>query len=389
MLAGELTPCEQPTVSPVPSRVGSQQSVFRGFPDGSRVELLDVPEGRMVIRETDGSEREVQFSYESDGSHILSVHQGPDGAIYGSTGHPLRVYRLDPSIGDLTNQGLRDENGHLNAMTVQRDKLYAAMYGSGVLFEYDVTQPWADRDEHDPNPRELGRAHPDICRPHALLAHPDGRHVIMGGTPGYGYTGGGLYIYDLELGSGEVISHTELVPDQSTNCLIALPDGNLLGGTTIMPGTGGEQLATEAELYIFDWQDRSIAWREVILPGRARIMDLVEGPGGLVHVFAVDSTYFVFDPAERVVVHDEPLREAYGQLAGAQAPRVMIMGPDGFIYTVFTGAIVRIDPGSFSHEKLGGIPAHANAGIALVDGRIYFAASSRLWSYQIPSAQTD
>ncbi len=384
VLAGELTPWEEATPVPAPARVGSQESVFRGFPDGSRLMELDVPERRMVIRDADGTEREVHFSYESDGSHVLSLQEGPDGAIYGSTGHPLRVYRFDPRTGELSDNGLLDHNGHWNAVTVQAGKLYAAMYGNGILFEYDVTRHWADRDENDPNPRELMRSHPDICRPHALTAHPDGRHVIMGGTPGYGFTGGGLLIYDTEQHTGEVIPHTELVPNQSTNCLIALPDGNLLGGTTIMPGTGGEQLATEAQLYIFDWEDRSIVWRETILPGRARIMDLVEGPDRLVHGFAVDSTYFVFDPAERAVVHQEALRESYGQLAGAQAPRVMIMGPDGFIYTVFTGAIVRIDPGSFAHEKLAEIPAHANAGVALIDGRIYFAASSRLWSYGLP-----
>jgi streptogramin lyase len=383
-LGGVLTPCEAPKVRRVPMKTGSQESVFTDFPDGSRIVKLEVPERRMLMRDAEGAEHEVKFEYESDGSHVLSVQEGPDGAIYGSTGHPLRVYRYDTQKGELTNFGLRDENGHLNAMTVQRGKLYGAMYGHGILYEYDVTRPWADRDKDNPNPKELARSQPNINRPHALLAHPDGRHVIMGGTPGYGLTGGGLHIYDLEEGKGTILPHTEVVPNQGANCLIALRDGNLLGGTTTLPGTGGEQLAKEAELFLFDWAQRKVVWREAMLPGRGRIMDLLLAPDGLVYGLAVDSTFFVFDPATRKIVHQEPLQELYGYVAGAQAPRVMALGPDGKIYVVFVKAIVRLTPGTYAHEKVGDLPVSASAGVALVKGRIYFTTSSRLCSYALP-----
>ncbi|HJN18311.1 MAG TPA: hypothetical protein QGH10_22610, partial [Armatimonadota bacterium] len=254
------------------------------------------------------------------------------------------------------------------------------------LYEYDVNRPWADRDEEDPNPRDLGQGNPHIGRPHALLAHPDGRHLIMGGTPGYGLTGGGLFIYDLEERSGVVLSEDDLLPEHSTNCLVALPDGNLVGGTTTMPGTGGETLAEEAELYVFDFAERKVAWREAILPGRSRIMDLLVAPDGLVYGLAVDSTFFVFDPVRREVIHQEPLK-TYGSLAGAQAPRVMALGPDGNIYALFNTAIVRIEPGTFEHEKLADTPAPAVAGIALVGGRLYFCSNAELWSYGVPGLE--
>jgi sugar lactone lactonase YvrE len=381
---GVVTPCEGELGPRLPMKTGSQESVFRGFPDGSQLVKLDVPERQMTIQDADGTKRDLQFEYESDGSGILSVQAGPDGAIYGSTGHPLRVYRYDPATGQLTDHGLGDHNGHLNAMAVQRDRLYGAMYGHGVLFEYDVRKPWADTDKDNPNPRELARSQPDINRPHALLAHPDGRHVIMGGTPGYGLTGGGLHIFDLEEGQGTVIPHTDLVPNQGTNCLVALPDGNLLGGTTTMPGTGGEQLATEAELFIFDWAQRKVVWREVVLPERARFMDLIVAPNGLVYGIAVDSTFFVFDPATRQVFHQESLKELYGHVAGSQAPRVMALGDDGNIYVVFVNCIVRLNPETYAHEKVGDLPVSAGAGVALVKGRLYFATNSHLCSYGLP-----
>ncbi|NLF16383.1 MAG: hypothetical protein GX595_03890 [Lentisphaerae bacterium] len=383
-LGGVLTPCEAPKVPRVPMKTGSQESVFAAFPDGSRIVRLEVPERRMLIRDAGGAERMVAFAYDSDGSHVLSVQAGPDGAVYGSTGHPLRVYRYDPEKGELTNHGLRDENGHFNAMAVQRGRLYGAMYGHGVLYEIDVNRPWADRDPDNPNPKELVRSQPNINRPHALLAHPDGRHVIMGGTPGYGLTGGGLHIVDLQEGKGAILPHTEVVPNQGPNCLIALQDGNLLGGTTTMPGTGGEQLASEAELFVLDWAQRKVVWRQAVLPGRSRYMDLLLAPDGLVYGLAVDSTFFVFDPATRTIVHQEPLQERYGAVAGSQAPRVMALGPDGRIYVVFVNAIVRLTPGTYAHEKVGDLPVSASAGVALVKGRLYFTTGSRLCSYALP-----
>ena len=46
-------------------------------------------------------------------------------------------------------------------------------------------EPWVSPYERN----NLAEAHPDINRPHDLLATPDGKLLILAGTPGYGYTG--------------------------------------------------------------------------------------------------------------------------------------------------------------------------------------------------------
>jgi len=50
-----------------------------------------------------------------------------------------------------------------------------------------------------------------------------------------------------------------------------------------------------------------VVWREAVLPGRSRMMNLLVAPDGLVYGLAVDSTLFVFDPKQRELVHEESL----------------------------------------------------------------------------------
>ena len=121
------------------------------------------------------------------------------------------------------------------------------------------------------------RVPPTINRPHELLATPDGKWVFLAGTPGYGHTGGGLLLWNRETGTRTLLEHTDLIPDHSTMSLALLPDGKLLGGTTISPGTGGEQKAKEAELYILDPTTCKVEWHAVVFPGVASYTDLTPG----------------------------------------------------------------------------------------------------------------
>jgi hypothetical protein len=70
--------------------------------------------------------------------------------------------------------------------------------------------------------------------------------------------------------------------------------------------------------------------------------------------------------------------------AGSQSPRFMTLAPDGSIYALFREAIIRIEPGTFEHEKIADSPVQIGAGVALLDGRLYFGSGSRLWSYELP-----
>lgn len=396
MLAGEATPLEtdEPPVERAPDRAGTWSALFREFPDGSSIvgrPGLSVENRTLTMRDADGTERRVNFDYEAPGARIGNVVMGPDGALYGTTGGPWRVYRFDAETGEFTNHPRYSAGGHWNAWAVQRGELYGAFYPWGRLALFDVTQPWTEGVEEGIRPGESDprylyphtdeRVRSHLYRPHVLVAHPDGRHLVLGGTPDYGHTGGGLLIYDLDADEFTVLTHEDMHPHQSTMALVALRDGNLVGGTTVAPGTGGERLAQAAELYLFDWERRAVVWREA-LTGWA-FVDLLLAPDGLVYALDTNATLLVFDPVAREVLHRESLAE-YGRLAGGQAPRVMTLDPEGAICVLFQHAIVRLVPGSLEHRKLADSPVQISTGIALHEGRVWFSSGPRLWSYRLP-----
>lgn len=369
-------------VPAAPDRAGHWASLFREFPDGSRIPRdrevsglvwetwgLNVRRRLLVVEETDGTVRRVSFDYDVPAPRIGNVTAGPDGAVYGFT-HDS-VFRFDPVGGTfaVTRQA------QVNTWAVQGGQLFGAVYPRGNLTRFDATT----------EERTVLAQVSSIYRPHVLLAHPDGRHLVMGGTPDYGATGGSLLIYNLETEEAEILTHERLITNQSTVALAALPDGNLVGGTTVAAGTGGERLAERAVLYLLDWERREIVWHAPLEGGNLYAMkDLITGRDGRVYGLTSDGWLLVFDPAERRIVHRESLGD-YGPLApGGQGPRIMATGPDGRIHVLFRRAVVTLEPGSFAHRKLADSPVDIDTGIALLDGRLFFSSGANLWSFRLP-----
>jgi len=230
------------------------------------------------------------------------------------------------------------------------------------------------------NPRVAASWKRDICRPRTALAHPDGRHVLMAGYAGYGLCGGGIGIYHLETGKAELLTADEdLLPGHSCITLQALPNGDLVGGTCIAAPGGGHSTATEAELFILDWSTRKLAFHTSIGSRITSIISILVAGDGLVYGLAGDSTFFVFDPGPRKMVHTESMR-AYGR----PVRHALQAAPDGTLSALFTQSIVRITPGTFAHSKLASPPTPVTAGGALVNGLLCYASGSHVWTYALP-----
>lgn len=369
---------------PKPIITGSQALFHREFPDGKRLRSFDLVERSLVVEDPKaGTSKTVRFDYRSEGAHIMGLATAPDGTIGGGTAFPMRFFRFDPAADTWTNHAAF---GQFNTVARQGDRFFAGGYGGGFLLEWDPSKPWVttQRGSKTSNPRFLIQVSPTIHRPHRLLAHPDGKTLVMGGTPDYGYTGGGLLIWDRETEKHTLLTDKELIPDQSTMALVAVPGGKLLGGTTTSPGTGGEKKAKEAELYLLDVATKRLDWHAPLFAGAQTYTDMAPAPNGLVYGFADRTRFFVFDPTQRKVVHEADTGAVFGPTASQQGPRVFIPGPKGETYVLFVKGIGRVDPRTHQITLLAASPVPADCGGDILKGRLYFASGSHVYSYALP-----
>lgn len=378
---GTAKPIEQPPVEPVSRATNT-------FPDGSSYTRVDIDDRTLSILDSGASEpREVQFDYESTGVNIYTIIAGPDHKVHGATGIPLRIWRFNPETGVMENRGLGDNRGHINQFVRQGNRFFGAAYSTGNLIEYNPLQPYDGADERtSKNPRiafHAAEARDLYGRPHAVLAHPNGRHVLVGGNAARVILGSGMLIYDTVTGEGTLLDRSELIADQGINAMVALPDGSVLVGTSIRAPTGGVGDEPEtAIVYRFDMRTRAITARWPMQPDTPAVRDMVVADDGLVYGLAEPNRVFVLDPQQGTFTRDEVWTD-YGRVSGAQAPRCMTIGSDGKIYALFREAVVRIDPGTLSHHEVARPNLPITAGIAIVKGRLYFGSGPRLLSCKL------
>jgi len=361
--------------------ITSSQGLFhRDFPSGKQLKSCDLVERQLVVEDPRTQQaKTLHFDYTSEGAHIMGLAVAPDGTICGGTAFPMRFFSYNPKTGAWTN---RESYGQWNTVARQGDRFFVGGYTHGFLLEWDPARPWAptEKGKPDSNPLFLTECEPTINRPHDLLAHPDGKTLVLAGTPGYGFTGGGLLFWDRATRTATLLEHTAILPEHSTMSLVALPGGKLLGGTTTAPGTGGEQKAKEAELYIMDMATKRLDWHRAVLPGVQDYTDLRLASDGLVYGIANAKRFFVFDPVQRKLIHEEDFEPRFGLTGYQQGQRKLLLGPDGTMYVLFMKGIARVEPGTFTLTMLVESRVPINGGGDILDGRTYFASGSHLYS---------
>ncbi len=365
--------------------ITSHQGLFHtAFPDGSQLKRCDLVNRKLVIYDKKtNEEKRLSFDYQSQGAHIMGLATSPDGTVCGGTAFPMRFFSYDPHRDVWHN---RASYGQWNTVARQGDRFFVGGYGGGFLLQWDPKGEWVAtvKGKEGCNPLFLTQCTPAIHRPHDLLAHPDGTTLILAGTPGYGYTGGGLLFWDRSSKRPILVEHTDLLPEHSTQSLAALPDGKILGGSTTSAGTGGEKKAREAELYILDLATKKIEWHAAVFRGVQGYTDLCPGPGSLAFGFADRSRFFVFDSRTRRVLHMEDTARTFGPTVSQQGPRVFVRCPDGAIYLLFVKGIALLDSATYSIKLLARSPVSIGSGGDYCNGRIYFGSGSHLYSYEVP-----
>lgn len=387
---GEATPIEKPQSIDTKKYITSSQGLFHtAFPDGKVLEVCDTVERQLVVSDpATGEKIEHRFDYTSEGAHIMGLAAAPNGIICGGTAFPMRFFSYDPKADTWIN---RASFGQWNTVAPQGDKFFVGGYGGGFLLEWDPAGEWAPTVEGNPNSNPLfhTKISPVIHRPHDLLAHPNGKWVVLAGTPGYGFTGGGLLFWNRATMEQTVVEHTDLLPEHSTLSLAAIDDETIVGGSTVSAGTGGEQKATLAELYTLSLDTKRITWHEPLFPGVSGYTDLHYAKNGLVYGVADQRHYFVWDPKTREAVHEMALGDTFGSTISHQGPRVFVATDEGDLYMLFRKGIVSVDLESHELTMIAESPVSIGPGGDVLDGRIYFGSGSHVYSYELPDVSND
>ena len=331
---------------------------------------------------TDGSKTSrMPIKFKSGGAQVTSLIVGPDGYIYGSSAHPMHLFRYYALTDQLNDLGPvnRVGGGNFSAMAVQGQYLAAASYPYGIFHIFNTKEPFNGGYSSPPNPWEAAIWSRDIARPRACIPHPDGRTVLMAGFGSYGFTGGGLGMYDLLARKATLITQADLIPGESTISMRILPNGDVIGGTSIEAPGGGHVSAAQATLYILDWKTRKLVFKTHPLPGMREIISLEIGPDGLVYGLGSGSKFFVFDPNTRRVVHRNNLDiSRYGDV-----PRQALVIADGELYAAMTKTLIRVEPKTFQLTKIINMPPGVTTAAVYAVGRLYFACGAHLWSYDL------
>lgn len=372
-----------PQITLRPVVTGSQGFYNYRMRDGWKVDLFNPVERRARFIDPQGKSVTFNMEYPSEGAHISTVAATSDGLITGGTSFPMRNYVYNPADGTMINR-----NGCVQWNTVLpwKNHVFVGGYNGGYLFDWRLDEKFDGIPrfavQARGNPRYIAHAGKALIRPHVLKITPDGRHLLMGGTPEYGHTGGGLAVWDRESGDFSVVPNRDLIENQSVYALAMLPDGRIFGGTTVEAGTGGKVKSKEARFFQFDLASRRIVWSTVAVPGAGTIHDLTVLPDGKILGIADKKEFFVFDPAPKQVVRRWNSGE-YGLAAWQQGPRMFVRDGDD-IYVLFKRHIVKVDPERGGFGAAVASPIEIHTGGDCLDGRVYFASGSRLYSCRLP-----
>ena len=371
--------------------VEGDQGLFHGkFPSGRSMiwSDIDLPGATMTTTKADGTRKTVKFPFPNDGVHMMGVDVTEDGIVGGGSFFPFRFATLDPKTGAKTDQNAKFQ---CNTIAAHGKYLYLGCYSGGQVLRYDPTKPWSwnghmgSREQSlDSNPAFYGAAHPEVHRPHGLAVSPDGKTVVMTGTPGYGLTGGGMAVVNTETGAMKVYSAKEMGHyPEATFCVAILPGNRALVGTTIAPGTGGETLAKHASLLLVDLTNGKVLRRSTILGNDVQtVTNLLTLNDGKVLGVTNTKRLFCYDPEKDVIVCESSFT-LYGSPVGGQGPRILLKDGDKIYLLLNTGVAV-VDPASCQIKQMIRVKDGISTGGGIHNGMLYYTSGTRLRGVKLP-----
>jgi hypothetical protein len=338
------------------------------FSDDRKI-VVDPVKGNVKIIDSLGVSRNIVLDYEGRPQQVFRFASGPDGMIYGSGILPFMFFRVNPESSDISILG-KLGGGEAYAMMSSGQKFYMANYaGNSRLMVYDPFKAYAPESS---NPFGTGNALDSGWRPEAMIAGPTEGILYVGSKPGYGDTHGGpLVEWDTH---GDIISSFIPVPDESPVTLVRWK-GKIIGGTTIVKGSGTNPTETEPSIFIWDPASQTTEYTMKVPFGSEAVSALVLGPNGKVYGFA-GSQLIVFNPETQELTLSGP------RISGFPIYNSTAVGPDGNIWGISKGGVFRVNTSNDSLDVFG-MSVIPTGGFVLAGNKLFFASTSDIYSYTI------
>ncbi|MDD3119533.1 MAG: hypothetical protein PHQ27_10160 [Victivallales bacterium] len=380
---GKATPTTPPTCELQHECITRDQGLAHmDFPSGRRLAGISLNHRYLTYRDANNPKlklHRVEFDYPSEGGKLMGLVDAPNGTIFGGSMFPHCYFVLHPDTGKIDHG--TDYTSQWNILLRSGDNVYIGAYTHGRIYDYHCNEPLSIKDDKNANPHLFGACNPEINRPATLAVMPDKKTLLMGGTPEYGCTGGGLAIVDLADGKLEVLPSKQLVPDESITAMLPLDNDLILMGTTIEGGTGGETKAKNCSLLLFSLSQRKVMWQGKPFPKGEVITCLTQLPDGSVIGIENLKMLFRFDPKTRQVVAKKDFGR-YSEVANDEGPRD-IFTYKGEYYLLLRHSVAKFNPETCAITAIAPSPVSIRNGGAVLGDRLFFVVESHIWSINL------
>ncbi|HEY2670433.1 MAG TPA: hypothetical protein VGJ07_08670 [Rugosimonospora sp.] len=310
------------------------------------------------------------------GDQLTVIGSGPDGNIYcGAYLTPPGMGRWDP---DKKAFELLADSGQVEGYGSFHGDLVYGRYPQGALYRYDLDKPWQQGTNPAP-PVTIGN---EQNRPQSFVDIGD--QLAVSSVPETGRHGGAITLWNPDTNAFSV--YRNVVTNQTPVSLV-YRDGLIYGGTSINGGYGIDPITPEANLFVWDPVSHQTLFTAAPVSGATTVAGLAFDADGLLWGLA-GSTLFVFNPANRKVIHKVTLfDDTDGSRYGNDH---VLLFESGQLYGVTANRLFRYDHGNDKVTVLyDGVATKLGARCLATDryGALYFnAASSHLYRYT-PSEQ--
>lgn len=325
------------------------------------------------------SENPVEFAQPT---LIQKLFTGPDNSVWAS-GYMIGLAEVDKS-GE--SHGPTMQRGQFESTAVRDGQLYLGAYGEA---RFDVLDP-ATFDPADLStvPTLFTGVDHGQDRPFGMAYNPDRDEIYLGSVATYGYTQGGLAIWDGATGEHEWLT-SEIGEDENIVSVAYNPtDGLVYLGSTVDGGLGSEPSGhTAGKLIVFDPETRTVL-RTIDPAGEERegITGLMVDPDGVVWGVA-EEALFAYDPAtgESQVKGTVGGRYPDGKTYWAYGT-VSMSDADGRIYVTAGSRFSVHDPATGETTRIANGLQWSTVD---EDGDVYLSAGADLFRYNVAGSHED